>query len=130
MSRGVVDEYQGRHVKHDPTRKAAAMAALDGRLPRADAGVALAITILGLTSAMRSRTITVTDAEEQVFNLDVLFAAEKLRTDPRLVEAIHWGLQLDDVLFVAPHGMDESYDAIDRLCRAVLADARPPAVAA
>ena len=113
-----------------PAKKVAALAVLDGCSSPADAGVTLAALMLGLTSALRSRSITVTDAEEQVFDLDVLLAAERLAVDPRLVEAIHWGMQLDDVLFVAPEGMDDSYDAIDRLCREALADACPPAAAA
>ena len=122
-----------RVIVHDPRAKEPAMNLLSAG-PSPDArDAAVATMILGLTSALRAKTITIRQSEERLFNLDVLLAAERAGVRRAVYDAIADGMQLDDLDWVVPGDDDalyEAYDRIDALCRAVLADAQPPAAAA
>ena len=88
---------------------------------------ALAYLIGGLVQSMRASAVTIAQAEADIFRLGVYQAAKEAMVDPRLIDAIEWGMQLDDVLDLAPEAIGDSYDAIDRLCRDVLAAPRTAA---
>lgn len=80
----------------------------------------LAEMLYGLAQALRDRLVSISEAEEQVFNFDTYSEAKRLRLHPKLIEAMQWGMELDEVAALAPEGLDESYEAISRLSRAVL----------
>jgi hypothetical protein len=68
--------------------------------------------------------LTVAQAQKDLFNLDVYEAVRRQRLDPSLVKFLEWGMELEDVLEVAPDSLEESYREMDRLLVSFLGRSR------
>ena len=70
---------------------------------------------LGIVQALRNSIMTVQDAAQDLFNLETYQLARRRRYDPRFIEFIEWGMELEDVAELAPDGLEESYDKMEKL---------------
>jgi hypothetical protein len=70
---------------------------------------------LGIVQALRNSIMTVQDAAQELFNLKTYRLARRRRYDPRFIEFIEWGMELEDIAELAPDGLEESYDNMERL---------------
>jgi hypothetical protein len=78
----------------------------------------------GVLIGLRESRLTVEQAQKDLFNLDVYEAARRQRLDPSLIKFLEWGMELEDVAELAPHGLDESYQEMDRLLVSFLSRSR------
>lgn len=78
----------------------------------------------GILIGLRESRLTVQQAEKDLFNMDVYQAARRQRLDPLLIQFLEWGMELEDVLEVAPDNVEESYGEMDRLLVSFLGRAR------
>ena len=89
----------------------------------------IAQTGLGVVRALRGSTMSIDDAEADLFNLDTYRAMRRRRLSPQLIEFMQWGMELADVAEVAPAGLEKSYRRMEALVlgviSATLASRRP-----
>ncbi len=95
----------------DITRRAMPQALLERRLAQAG---------LGVLRALRGSTMTIEDAEIDLFNLATYQAARRRRLDRGLIEFLEWGMELDDVERLAPEGLEESFRCMENLLLKVI----------
>jgi hypothetical protein len=81
----------------------------------------LAQTGLGILQALRGSTMTIADAEHDLFNLDTYRTARRRRLGRDLIEFLEWGMELDDVSNLAPEGLEESFRSMETLLLRVIA---------
>lgn len=75
---------------------------------------------MGILIALKESKMSVGQAEEDLFNLEVYQAAKRLRLDPVLIEFLQWGMELGDVEALAPEAMAQSFKAMHKLLLSVL----------
>jgi hypothetical protein len=80
----------------------------------------------GILIGLRESRLTVEQAERDLFNMDVYQAARRQRLNPSLIQFLEWGMELEDVLEVAPDNIEESYREMDHLLISFLGRARKP----
>jgi hypothetical protein len=83
---------------------------------------ALADVMARMVHHLRLGHINIPFAEQELFNLDVYQFAKRADIDARLLEALEWGMELDDVQPLGADHVEASLDAIARLCTSALAD--------
>jgi hypothetical protein len=76
---------------------------------------------LGIVQALRDSTMSIEDAEEDLFNLDTYRAMRRRRLNPQLIEFMQWGMELGDVATAVPSGLGESYSRMEELVLSVIA---------
>src|SRR5688500_8195329 len=75
----------------------------------------IAQTGLGVVRALRESTMSIEDAEHDLFNLATYRAMRKRRLSPKLIEFMQWGMELEDVASLAKDSLEDSYQAMERL---------------
>ncbi|MBI4604780.1 MAG: DUF3969 family protein [Planctomycetes bacterium] len=95
----------------DLTRRGLPQALLERRLAQAG---------LGVLRALRGASMAIEDAENDLFNLATYQAARRRRLDRCLIEFLEWGMELDDVLRLAPEGLEESFRSMENLLLKVI----------
>ncbi len=70
---------------------------------------------LGVLFGLKERRLSVEQAQKDMFNMDAYEAARRQRVDRRLIRFLEWGMELDDVLDVAPESLEESYAEMSHL---------------
>jgi hypothetical protein len=93
-------------------------------LPKGIAEQVLANAGWGTLLALKHGELALEEAEDRVFNLDVYLAARGRRFDRNLVEFLEWGMQLEDVLEIAPGSIQDDYREMTRLIHRVLLRSR------
>lgn len=79
---------------------------------------------LGILQALRNSTMTIEEASEELFNPDTYRLVRQRRYAPELLEFMEWGMELEDVLELAPDGLSESYDNMEKLLFKIIAGSR------
>jgi hypothetical protein len=72
---------------------------------------------MGVLLAVRESRMTLEQAQEELFNLDVYQAARSARLSPALIEFLEWGMELEDV---PPAARLESFDRMGELLKGVI----------
>ena len=83
---------------------------------------------LGIIRALREATMSIKDAEVDLFNLDSYRAMRRRRLSSHLIEFMQWGMELEDVAEMAPHSMESSFQNMERLllhCIALSLEGKP-----
>ncbi len=80
----------------------------------------LAQTGLGIVGALRDSTMSIEDAESDLFNPDTYHTMRRRRLSSQLIEFMEWGMELSDVAAVAPAALAESYLMMETLARGVI----------
>jgi hypothetical protein len=73
----------------------------------------------GIVAALKDGEMTLEEAENQIFNMDVYAAARKRRLDRNLLEFLQWGMQLEDVAELAPERLANDYRRMSKLLHRV-----------
>jgi hypothetical protein len=81
---------------------------------------------MGVLSGLKGNRLSVEQAEKDMFNLDAYRAARRQRVDRRLIEFLEWGMELEDVLEVAPGNLEESYAKMGHLLESFFAHRHLP----
>ena len=82
------------------------------------------IAQVGVVAALRSSFITPEQAYDDLFNLDGYQSIKKHRLSRELKDLFEWGMELEDVAEIAPEGMEESCQAIEKLAQQVLSKSK------
>lgn len=90
------------------------------RAPRASVERRLALAGLGLVRALRDGSMTIADAEREIFNGRTYRAARRRRCRGDLIRFLESGMELDDVQQLAKSGLEESYREMERLLLRVI----------
>ncbi len=77
---------------------------------------------LGIVLAVRESRMALDQACKDLFNLDTYQAGRHQRLSRRLVEFLEWGMELEDVIELAPEGLAESYDRMTALAGQVIGE--------
>jgi hypothetical protein len=85
------------------------------RAPRASLERRLALAGLGLVRALREGSLTIAEAERELFNVETYRAARRRRCRGDLIRFLEWGMELDDVQQLTKDGLEESYREMERL---------------
>ncbi len=75
---------------------------------------------LGIILALQNREISLEEAHADLFNLKNYITLRKQKINRRLLEFMEWGMELEDVADLAPHGLPESYERMTALARHVI----------
>jgi hypothetical protein len=84
----------------------------------------LAEMALGIVAGLRDRTITLEQARLDLFNLDIYQAISRHKMNRDLVTLCEWGMELEDVIEIAPQSIEKSCKQIERLAKRVLSRER------
>lgn len=90
-------------------------------LSRSHAQRRLAQIGLGILHTLKNGTMTIPEAQNDLFNLPTYQAARRRRYDRKLAEFLEWGMELEDVAELAPDGLEASYDAMESLLEETIA---------
>jgi hypothetical protein len=75
---------------------------------------------LGVILALQNSEISLEEAQADLFNLKNYIALRKQKINRRLLELLEWGMELEDVADLAPHGLPESYERMIALARHII----------
>jgi hypothetical protein len=75
---------------------------------------------LGIVDAMEASHITPEQAERDLFNLDVYNAAKSRGLHKDFIRLLEWGMELEDVVEMAPDDLPTSYQNIKKLARRII----------
>ena len=95
----------------DLTRRGMPHALLKRRLAQAG---------LGVLRALRGASMTIEDAEHDIFNLATYQTARRRRLGRELIEFLEWGMELDDVSKLAREGLEDSFGSMEALLLKVI----------
>lgn len=101
----------------------------NGSARKRDAERKLAEFGLGVLSALEGHRMTLAEAQRDLFNTDSYRNVRRFRFREELTEFLLWGMELEDVIELAPDGLAESFREMKDLIRRVLAECRPTPVA-
>jgi hypothetical protein len=107
----VIDYYEGHSIIER---------LLASGLSKKDAERYIALLAIGVVGALRTSSLTVLRACDDLFNFDGYVALKKRGMSKAVRELMEWGMELVDVAELAPQGMEESYRAIEELAQKVL----------
>ena len=80
----------------------------------------LAEYALGIAYALEASEISVEQAEDDLFKLDIYKAAKKNRLSKKLIEMLEWGMELEDVAAISSKALTESISKIRQLARGII----------
>ena len=87
---------------------------------RAEVERSVAVMSLGLCAAIVGGSVSLTEAENRLFNPKVLFRLEALGLPESLIEIVHLGTELEDVQRLVPDRFGESIAQIQSKALAFL----------
>ncbi len=77
---------------------------------------------MGVLNALREGRMDIEQAERDLFNMDSCRNAKRFRLNPKFLEFLEYGMQLEDVVELAPEAMEESFTQMQDLIASVLSD--------
>ncbi len=79
---------------------------------------------MGVLFGLKEHRLSVEQAEKDMFNMDAYHEARRQRVDRRLIEFLEWGMELEDVVQIAPENIEESYAEMGQLLSSFFAQSR------
>jgi hypothetical protein len=80
---------------------------------------------LSMVQGLQSGEISLRQSQEDLFNLKSYLALRNQHSNRPLLELMEWGMELEDVAKLAPHGLQESYDRMIALAKQVVRQSLP-----
>lgn len=80
---------------------------------------------LGMVLGLQNAKISLAQAQEDLFNMKNYLALRNQNSNRRLLDFMEWGMELEDVVELAPQGLPESYERVMALARQVIRESLP-----
>ena len=87
---------------------------------KSDIEIRLAEISLILVSGLRVHNLSIDEAEDELFNLDMYQWAKRRRLSHDVLKILERGMELEDVIEIVPRNLSKSYRAIEQLARSIL----------
>ncbi|AWC31436.1 hypothetical protein TU51_18915 [Bacillus cytotoxicus] len=78
--------------------------------------------ILSIVESLKLKVVSLDEAHRYIFNLDVLELLMDRNIDDQVLELIHFGMSLEDILHVLPEELEQSVEELKWRCIQVLSE--------
>jgi len=80
---------------------------------------------LSMVQGLQTGEISLRQSQVDLFNLKSYLALRNQHSNRPLLELMEWGMELEDVAKLAPHGLQESYERMIALAKQVVRQSLP-----
>ncbi len=80
----------------------------------------------GVIASLRNSSLSIEEAETEIFNLNNYMALRRRRMSRELKELFEWGMELEDVVQLVPSSLPQSLDVMSELARRVIDETAKP----